>query len=247
MRRTRDHDQNQYLHGTYNAICDVCGFKKKAVDMLTTWNGLFVCKDDFETRHILDFGRTINERNGVDIPRPDHTPRFIDVPYIQEPMPLFETVWNTVYLNESTAAYSGGPVYSVTVIEDDYNIHQNFGGGIWSLFSSGGLPYRSRITATVISALPTTDQMYFFVSEVPAPYIDTVSISSNNKTFEIPANIRFNVTFLPLHAPDPGPALTMTQSNQPSMVMGLIPSMIPMFASGDSITAQLKVEIALST
>lgn len=246
MRPTRDHDQNTYLHGTYNAICDVCGFKKKAVDMLKRWDGLFVCKDDFETRHLLDFGRAPRDSFNVPDPRPDPEPRFVDVPYIQELTPLFEPVWTTVYLNEVTAEYDGGPVYGVTVTTDTYSIHQNYGGGIWDVLAVSGLPYRSRITATVLSATPDTEEMYLSIEEVPVPSTHIVTLASNNVVVEIPANTRFNAVFLPVFAPGPGPAVTVQASKQPSMVMGLIPSMEAVFGAGDSIVAQLKIETTTS-
>ena len=80
---TTSHDPNIYKHGTYNAICDVCGFKHKAVDMQMRWDGLFVCKEDFELRHILDFGRTVIDKMGVDNPRVPPKDKFIDVPYVE--------------------------------------------------------------------------------------------------------------------------------------------------------------------
>lgn len=38
----------------YNVICQVCRKKIKASKSLKRWDGLIVCKDDFETRHPLD-------------------------------------------------------------------------------------------------------------------------------------------------------------------------------------------------
>lgn len=38
----------------YNVICQVCRAKIKASTALKRWDGLIVCKDDYETRHPLD-------------------------------------------------------------------------------------------------------------------------------------------------------------------------------------------------
>lgn len=38
----------------YNIICQVCRKKIKASVSLKRWDGLIVCKDDYETRHPLD-------------------------------------------------------------------------------------------------------------------------------------------------------------------------------------------------
>lgn len=45
----------------YNALCPVCGFKQEASTMLKRWDGLWVCKKDWETRNILDFFRSRND------------------------------------------------------------------------------------------------------------------------------------------------------------------------------------------
>ena len=62
---TRTHHQNTYLHGSYNALCDVCGFKFKAVDLKKRWDSLMVCKEDFETRHPSDLYIATSEDTSV--------------------------------------------------------------------------------------------------------------------------------------------------------------------------------------
>lgn len=56
--------------GDYNAICDVCGQKYKASELMKRWDGLMVCKDDFEVRHPQELIRPIKERNSVPWTRP---------------------------------------------------------------------------------------------------------------------------------------------------------------------------------
>lgn len=34
--------------GDWNAICDVCGQKYKASQLMKRWDGLMVCKEDWE-------------------------------------------------------------------------------------------------------------------------------------------------------------------------------------------------------
>jgi hypothetical protein len=43
--------------GDWNAICDVCGFKFKASQLLLRWDGLRTCSRDWEIRNPLDFLR----------------------------------------------------------------------------------------------------------------------------------------------------------------------------------------------
>jgi len=45
----------------YNAICDSCGLQYKASQLKKRWDGLMVCKDDWEQRHISDFYYTRND------------------------------------------------------------------------------------------------------------------------------------------------------------------------------------------
>ena len=55
-------NQNTYKHGTHNELCDVCGFKYKADELKDRWDGLRVCKYDWEPRHPSDFFRAPEEK-----------------------------------------------------------------------------------------------------------------------------------------------------------------------------------------
>lgn len=68
---THTKDQNSYMHGSWNVICDVCGFKFKSDDIKERWDGLQVCKDDWEIRHPLDFERGVADDPSVPYTRPD--------------------------------------------------------------------------------------------------------------------------------------------------------------------------------
>lgn len=71
--------------GDYNAICDSCGRKFKASTMSKRWDGLFVCKDDFEYKHPQLSLRVRGDKQTVPIPRPDLVDDvFIQVCYIWE-------------------------------------------------------------------------------------------------------------------------------------------------------------------
>ena len=63
--------QNWLKLGDYNAICDSCGRKFKASSMIKRWDGLFVCKEDYEPRHPQDFLRVRADKQNVPIARPD--------------------------------------------------------------------------------------------------------------------------------------------------------------------------------
>ena len=59
------------IKGTWNALCDVCGFKFKASKLRKRWDGLYVCKADYEVRHPSDFFRVRPEDTTVPWVRDD--------------------------------------------------------------------------------------------------------------------------------------------------------------------------------
>lgn len=68
---TRTYDQNTLLHGDWNAICDVCGFKFKALDLKRRWDGYYVCEEDWERRHPADFFRAPKDDQSISWTRVD--------------------------------------------------------------------------------------------------------------------------------------------------------------------------------
>ena len=43
--------QNYFKSGCHNIWCDVCGFEFKSDQVRERWDGLIVCRDDYETDH----------------------------------------------------------------------------------------------------------------------------------------------------------------------------------------------------
>lgn len=70
-------NQNKYKHGEWNVICDVCGFKKKASEVKLRWDGLYVCKEDWETRHPQEFLRTPKDDQSVPWTRSEPSDTFV--------------------------------------------------------------------------------------------------------------------------------------------------------------------------
>ena len=64
-------NQNNLKLGDWNAICDVCGFKFKASDLQKRWDNLYVCKEDFEHRHPMDFFKGHPDDPSVSWARPE--------------------------------------------------------------------------------------------------------------------------------------------------------------------------------
>jgi hypothetical protein len=62
--------------GDWNALCDVCGFKRKASEMKLRWDGLYVCPEDWEPRQPQDFVRGVPDNQTPPWTRPVPPPIF---------------------------------------------------------------------------------------------------------------------------------------------------------------------------
>lgn len=54
-----------FKSGSWNAVCDVCGFKFKSHEMRKRWDGLMVCDKDFEHDHPQKFLRVKEDKVSV--------------------------------------------------------------------------------------------------------------------------------------------------------------------------------------
>jgi hypothetical protein len=75
--------KNHLILGNYNALCDSCGRKFKALDLQKRWDGLMVCQEDFEQRHPQDLLKVQREKIAVPWSRP----------YAAEDTFIPETLW----------------------------------------------------------------------------------------------------------------------------------------------------------
>lgn len=69
--------KDYYKHGDNNVICDVCGFKVKASQTRRRWDGLVVCREDWEPRHPQDFVRGRRDRQVPAVIRPEPADKFL--------------------------------------------------------------------------------------------------------------------------------------------------------------------------
>ena len=60
-----------YVHGTYNAICWLCGGKFKAKDMVLNADGKLVCKMDYDEPHAPYPSERPPDKQSVPIPQPE--------------------------------------------------------------------------------------------------------------------------------------------------------------------------------
>ena len=67
-----------YIAGDFWRICDKCGRKVRQSNTRKEWNGLWVCKEHFETRQPQDFVKGLVDKQAVSEPRPEQTNYFLD-------------------------------------------------------------------------------------------------------------------------------------------------------------------------
>jgi hypothetical protein len=68
---------NFFKSGSWNFICDVCGFKKKIEEGRKRWDGLLVCEEDWETDHPQKYLRVRESGLSVPIIRDEPEDNFI--------------------------------------------------------------------------------------------------------------------------------------------------------------------------
>ena len=69
--------QNWLKLGDYNVVCDSCGRKFKASTMRKRWDGLFVCKEDYEVKHPQLSLKVRGDKQQVPVPRPEAEDQFL--------------------------------------------------------------------------------------------------------------------------------------------------------------------------
>lgn len=73
---------NYYKKGSWNVICDSCGFKYKSHQVKQRWDGYIVCDACYETRHPMDFIRAKADKQYVPFSRPRGTDLETSVTYL---------------------------------------------------------------------------------------------------------------------------------------------------------------------
>ena len=90
--------------GSWNAICDQCGVKRKSSQLTKRWDGLIVCKTEvrpgcYETRHPQDFVRTVVDDQHVAFSRPEPADQFTSVTYVDRSVGVQDNVKPTGTFN----------------------------------------------------------------------------------------------------------------------------------------------------
>ena len=59
---------SRYPIGTWSVVCDVCGFRFQNTEVKKRWDGLIVCKEDYEEKH---------PQLTIRVPKEDVVPPFV--------------------------------------------------------------------------------------------------------------------------------------------------------------------------
>lgn len=76
----RNNGTTTYVHGDWNAVCDVCGFEWKGSQLRKRWDGLMACPWDWEPRQPQDFVRAKPDRLEPPFTRTDNAENFVPGP-----------------------------------------------------------------------------------------------------------------------------------------------------------------------
>ena len=93
--------QNWLKLGDYNVVCDSCGRKFKASTMRKRWDGLLVCREDFEHKHPQLSLKVQGDKQQVPIPRPEAPDQFLEFCDIWKSSPMAD-------FGTADCAYVGG-------------------------------------------------------------------------------------------------------------------------------------------
>ncbi len=72
---------NYYKSGDWNVVCPVCGFHYKSGELKRRWDGVMVCRDDWEPRHPLDLIKAPSPEQAIPWSSPEPDITYLDVTY----------------------------------------------------------------------------------------------------------------------------------------------------------------------
>lgn len=87
--------RNYYVPGSWNVVCDVCGFKFKSHMLKQRWDGRMTCSKDYEQRHPMDLLRVPKDDPSVEWSRPEKN---------MQQVTFIETTANVAITNEAGVA-----------------------------------------------------------------------------------------------------------------------------------------------
>jgi len=220
--------KNHLILGDWNALCDSCGRKFKASSLQKRWDGLIVCREDWEQRHPQDLLRVQREQISVPWSRPyPATDTFIPIYYTDnenEYLGLVELIakgftkvigsgannntLNSVPLNFNTLNYGSVGDEAIGFTEVFLVSLARFLTDNLSLAETVAKTF----TKTIAETLPVAESLYFAETEAA---IDTLSLSETTNrsvTKQLSETVSIAETLAKLITPSLSDALTITET-----------------------------------
>src|SRR6266567_852339 len=185
----------------YRVLCDSCGFKYWNWELRQRWDGLWVCKWDWENRHESDFYRTRNDTHKLPFYRAD-TPA--DPTSSWTPVVAGLTFNN---LDAETGAFDTGYYYVDTTQSKTRAIVTATFNKPTASDATISLPVRVPISTTTVAAgtltLPTTPGSAgtMTILNSNGELIGTATVAAGNATVTLPSwtkkrgNLEFSATY----------------------------------------------------
>src|ERR1700744_2070089 len=138
--------RNYFKSGEWNVYCMVCNRKIKSGESLKRWDGLIVCREDYENRHPMDFLRARQER--ISVPFTSDTsfnqfdgPNYPPYPFCTAPGSSGIAGWGVAGCMRAVLGFPNGLPNTVPEIPDEptYLLMELISGGEWLLMSGGNL------------------------------------------------------------------------------------------------------------
>ena len=176
-------------NGGWNVICDACGRKFKENELQLRWDGLMVCKGDWEPRHPQDFVKGVADIQAPKYARPEQTDVFIPVDYDKYPEDQVDvsesTSFNfTKYVNnlvpDTTSVLNGSALNQYVI-----NYSDTSAGGATETVSINEI-VQTILGRNVSDTLTPTEAVAKVITKV---FSDTISIAESLQLIEIESTV----------------------------------------------------------
>ena len=112
--------------GSYSAICDECGFKFKASELMRRWDGAMVDAACFEPRHPQEFIRATNDTTKLPFIRPDN-----------DSLLTYTPTWGLINAAGNADIVGEYSIYTEADSDQVINVHVRATMGSTTAFSAG--------------------------------------------------------------------------------------------------------------
>lgn len=162
-----------WKRGDHNGICQRCGFEFKFSELHKTWDGLWVCADDWEPRHPQDYVRGIPDNQSVRNTSPETPDTYA---------PFFVTsLTSAVGSGDATIQLRVAPLFlAYRVSEGNYfYLSLSYANAPLTIIETVKVTATAGKTLTVVRAQLSTTAHTFSINDVVSAYLITQDVTAN--------------------------------------------------------------------